>query len=430
MSVSAGNREIFYDADGVETEFDFTFDVTDSDDVSVSVVADGVESVVDPGDYTIALTARDETEAYYPGGTVTFDTAPADGGRVRIYGDADIENNMNLTANESVFRSSLQRFVDRAYWVAQELKRDLARKFGFQDPEESAFEFPASDEAGYWYSDGAGNISLVETVDSGDLTVGGDTAGYVPFWSAAMTLTGVVNFFYTLATKTLRLRGSTTASDHTLKLQDSAGTDVGTFRSDGVATASTDLVTKATTDAIANAALPKAGGTMTGDLVLAGNPDAALKAAPKQYVDGAKASGTRKACRVYQTASQTVTAVSTEDITWDAESFDTDGMHSTSSDTDRIVIVTPGLYMFNAVINWTNPGAGAYTMKIKKNGASIAEMEKSINGTSDETLQLTVLSVAVATDYYEVEVTNLTLGSESVRGGSEQSYFEAVLLDQ
>lgn len=38
-----------------------------------------------------------------------------------------------------------------------------------------------------------------------------------------------------------------------------------------------------------DAKLPKAGGTMTGDLVLAGDPDSALKAATKQYVDSVAA---------------------------------------------------------------------------------------------------------------------------------------------
>lgn len=38
-------------------------------------------------------------------------------------------------------------------------------------------------------------------------------------------------------------------------------------------------------DGLLDAKLDKAGGTMTGDLVLAGDPDADLKAAPKQYVD-------------------------------------------------------------------------------------------------------------------------------------------------
>lgn len=38
----------------------------------------------------------------------------------------------------------------------------------------------------------------------------------------------------------------------------------------------------------ANAALPKNGGTMTGSLILIGNPSENLEAAPKQYVDKIK----------------------------------------------------------------------------------------------------------------------------------------------
>ena len=55
----------------------------------------------------------------------------------------------------------------------------------------------------------------------------------------------------------------------------------------------TDIYSKSALDTLLAAKLALAGGTMTGDLVLAGNPDAALKAAPKQYVDAA--AGTRSA---------------------------------------------------------------------------------------------------------------------------------------
>lgn len=53
-------------------------------------------------------------------------------------------------------------------------------------------------------------------------------------------------------------------------------------------TVSTDAVNKSQLDAVstvADAALPKAGGTVTGKITLDGNPSSALHAAPKQYVD-------------------------------------------------------------------------------------------------------------------------------------------------
>lgn len=59
---------------------------------------------------------------------------------------------------------------------------------------------------------------------------------------------------------------------------------------DGVDIAARDAVLTSTTNT-ANAALPKAGGTMTGNLVLNADPTASLQAATKQYVDTIAAAG-------------------------------------------------------------------------------------------------------------------------------------------
>jgi hypothetical protein len=59
---------------------------------------------------------------------------------------------------------------------------------------------------------------------------------------------------------------------------------------DGVDIAARDAVLTSTTTT-ANAALPKAGGTMTGNLVLNADPTASLQAATKQYVDTIAAAG-------------------------------------------------------------------------------------------------------------------------------------------
>jgi hypothetical protein len=59
---------------------------------------------------------------------------------------------------------------------------------------------------------------------------------------------------------------------------------------DGVDIAARDADLTTTTNT-ANAALPKAGGTMTGNLVLDADPTASLQAATKQYVDTIAAAG-------------------------------------------------------------------------------------------------------------------------------------------
>ena len=77
---------------------------------------------------------------------------------------------------------------------------------------------------------------------------------------------------------------------------------------DGVDIAARDAVLTTTTNT-ANAALPKAGGTMTGDLILNADPTAALQSATKQYVDNIAAAGIHyhQACRAETTANLNAT---------------------------------------------------------------------------------------------------------------------------
>jgi hypothetical protein len=77
---------------------------------------------------------------------------------------------------------------------------------------------------------------------------------------------------------------------------------------DGVDIAARDAVLTTTTNT-ANAALPKAGGTMTGNLILNADPTAALGSATKQYVDNIAAAGIHyhQACRAETTANLNAT---------------------------------------------------------------------------------------------------------------------------
>jgi hypothetical protein len=77
---------------------------------------------------------------------------------------------------------------------------------------------------------------------------------------------------------------------------------------DGVDIAARDAVLTTTTNT-ANTALPKAGGTMTGNLILNADPTAALQSATKQYVDNIAAAGIHyhQACRAETTANLNAT---------------------------------------------------------------------------------------------------------------------------
>lgn len=56
------------------------------------------------------------------------------------------------------------------------------------------------------------------------------------------------------------------------------------------------------------------------------------------------------ACRVRRTTAQSINNNTETAITFDAERYDTDGMHSTSSNTSRITINTAGIYTIGATL--------------------------------------------------------------------------------
>ena len=117
--------------------------------------------------------------------------------------------------------------------------------------------------------------------------------------------------------------------------------DVFTKLKELVATAQSTANSAKTT---ANAALPKSGGTMTGNLVLKGDPTSNLMAATKQYVDS---SGTPAELRVTTNAGVTVTA-------------------SLSGKTVSATADSSGLAVLKI------PGFGTWTVSATINGVSIS----------------------------------------------------------
>ena len=120
------------------------------------------------------------------------------------------------------------------------------------------------------------------------------------------------------------LAGPTSASDKVPYFTGSGAAAVADFTSAGRA-----LVDDANAAAQLTTlgAVPKAGGTMTGDLVLAGNPDAALKAATKQYVDNLLAGlAKRSTVRAGTTANITIATALNNGDTLDGVTLATDDL--------------------------------------------------------------------------------------------------------
>ncbi len=85
--------------------------------------------------------------------------------------------------------------------------------------------------------------------------------------------------------------------------------------------------------------------------------------------DGA-GSGENPACRVYKTTATSIANATVTSLTFNAERYDNDGMHSTSSNTGRITINTPGVYLVTFHGTWGTSGGGRRWCAIQMNGAT------------------------------------------------------------
>jgi len=89
-------------------------------------------------------------------------------------------------------------------------------------------------------------------------------------------------------------------------------------------------------------------------------------------------------------------------ITWNTEDFDTDGFHSTSTNTSRFTIPAgkAGKYLFQSTIRLNNNTTGNRTLSLSKNGTNIKSVFMIPDNTNPSISVSAVVSLAEA-DYVE-----------------------------
>jgi hypothetical protein len=122
MAVSTTNAiDGPYTTNGATTVFPFTFTAPTAGEVSVVLRdADGVDTTVDPDDYTVSLTNGG-------GGSVTFDAAPASGSSLYVVLDVDFTQDTAFEQNGPYLARAVNAVNDRAAARDQVLKRDVER---------------------------------------------------------------------------------------------------------------------------------------------------------------------------------------------------------------------------------------------------------------------------------------------------------------
>jgi len=119
-------------------------------------------------------------------------------------------------------------------------------------------------------------------------------------------------------------------------------------------------------------------------------------------------------------------------VAWNAEEYDTDTMHSTSTNTTRLVATTAGRYEFSCRIVFNNNSTGLRRLRIWKNGSAgtliDADVDAAPSAGSFSRLFCSSWVTLAAGDYIEAEVyQNSTIDAFEIQGAAlgttERSWF-------
>jgi hypothetical protein len=118
--------------------------------------------------------------------------------------------------------------------------------------------------------------------------------------------------------------------------------------------------------------------------------------------------------RVYGSAVQSIATATYAVVTWDTESFDSDGFHDNSTNTSRLTIPSgkAGKYLFNlkTVFNSTS-STGDRILYFFKNGSEVNESPFALTTRSNLQMSLTSIQSAAVGDYFEMYVFQTSGGS-------------------
>ena len=174
MTISTTTIKNSYNGDGSVTAFNYTFKITNEDDIEVITrTSAGTETVkVLTTDYTVSGVGN------AGGGTVTFVTAPASGLTVILRRDTPQTQGLDLIENDPLPANSLEDAFDKLTAITQELQEENDRSIKLSRTNtmtSTEFTVGASDRANKILAfDSAGEISVTQelgTYQGTDATV-------------------------------------------------------------------------------------------------------------------------------------------------------------------------------------------------------------------------------------------------------------------
>jgi hypothetical protein len=121
---------------------------------------------------------------------------------------------------------------------------------------------------------------------------------------------------------------------------------------------------------------------------------------------GGGGSSTFAGCRVLLTAAQSISNSTDTSIAFTSETYDTDGYHSTTTNTSRMTIPAgkAGYYQLSSSVTYKPNGTGIRATDFFKNGVRAQYSEIKPQSSGDQSVSQTTILYGAEGDYFEVVV--------------------------
>ena len=128
------------------------------------------------------------------------------------------------------------------------------------------------------------------------------------------------------------------------------------------------------------------------------------------------------ACRGYNSVDATLISPGATVLAFDSERFDTDGMHSTVTNTSRLLCATAGIYQITANLAILGTTPDQVNVYIRLNGTTyIAGQQVSVTNSGTNGFSLTALYLLAVGHYVEVVVVNASANVSYVKVAANYS---------
>jgi hypothetical protein len=125
-------------------------------------------------------------------------------------------------------------------------------------------------------------------------------------------------------------------------------------------------------------------------------------------------------CQVYRSAALNISNNTATTLSWDAETYDTDSMHSTSVNPTRITFNTGGTYLLNVYVGSASATYTEYAVQVLLNGAPSVRNIDFINPTWPGARYVVIRSFS-AGDYIEIVFEQSSGGTRALATGNNVS---------